>query len=215
MPGILKFLITIIIIAGVLFGGWYAFGNMITLYIHSEDVVATLNSGSLELAGTESAYDELPNYIKDMLGEDYVEEDFGPITKAVLPYISVKRTEINGFFDNSSVKYEITAPDLEKWLLNLDATAFADENEMLALMTEYIKTAPRRTAEVEIQYARDGFFAIEWRGNYYTHEFTDAVCGGLNSAYSVIYGQAMEEIEEALGIANESAKTEIATEVAE
>lgn len=198
MPGILKFLMVLIIIAGVLFGSWYAFGNMLTLYFHSQDVVDTLNSGSLELAGTQSAYDELPNYIKEMLGEEEPQDDFGPVTKAVLPYISVKRTKINGFLTNSTVTYEITAPDLENWLLNLEPGSFSDENELLALMTEYIETAPDRTVEVEVQYDHDGIFDFEWRGNYYTREFSDAICGGLNSAYNVIYEQAMDEIEEAL-----------------
>ena len=204
LPGIVRFFITIITIAGVLLGGWYAFGNMITLYIHSEDVVDTLNSGSLELEGTQSAYDELPDYVKKMLGKNYAKEDFGPVTKAVLPHITVKRVKINGFFNNSTIKYEITAPDLEKWLLNLKPNSFANEKEMLALMTKYIKKAPRRTAEVEIQYERDGFFSIDWRGNYYTREFTDAVCGGFNSAYNVIYEQAMNEIEEAFKNAGKS-----------
>lgn len=157
LPGIVRFLIAIIIIAVILLGGWYAFGNMITLYIHSEDVVDTLNSGSLELEGTQSTYDELPNYIKDMLGEGYIEEDFGPVTQAVLPYISVERTKINGFFNNSTVKYEITAPDLENWLLNLEPGSFADENELLTLMIQYIETAPTRTAEVEINTSATDF----------------------------------------------------------
>lgn len=203
LPGILRFLIVIIIIAGVLFGGWYAFGNMITLYLHSEDVVETLNSGSLELEGTESAYDELPDYVKDMLGEDYVEEDYGPITKAVLPYISVKRAGINGFFNGSTVVYEISAPDLESWLLGLEDGAFTTEDELMTLMTQYMESAPIRTVEVEIQYERDGFFSTQWHGNYYTREFTDAICGGLNSAYNVLYEQAMEEINQALAGAKE------------
>ena len=203
LPGIIWFLIIITLIAGVLFGGWYAFGNMVTLYFHSEDVVETLNSGSLELEGTESAYDELPNYVKDMLGEDYAQEDYGPITKAVLPYISVERAEINGFFNESTVIYEITAPDLESWLLGLEDGSFQTEDELMALMTEYMENAPTRTAQVEIKYERDGFFSFQWYGNYYTREFTDAICGGLNSAYNVLYEQAMDEIQEVLEAAKE------------
>lgn len=197
LPGIVRFLIVITVIAGVLFGSWYAFGNMLTLYIHSEDVVETLNSGSLELEGTRSAYDELPDYVKDMLGDD-VQEDYGPITKAVLPYISVERVKIKGFFNASSVVYEISAPDLESWLLSLEDGAFTTEDELMELMTAYMETAPVRKVQVEINYQRDGLFSFTWQGNYYTREFSDAICGGLNSAYNLLYEQAMDEINEAL-----------------
>ena len=204
LPWMLRFIIAIVIIAGVLFGCWYAFGNMITLYFHSEDVLETLNSGSLELAGTESAYDELPDYVKDMLGDECVEEDYGPITKAVLPYISVKRVKINGFFDESTVTYEITAPDLESWMLGLDKDSFENEDELMALMTRYIESAPLRTEQVEIKYERDGLVSIKWRGNYYTREFANAICGGFNDAYNVLHEQAMEELEEFLSQAKEA-----------
>ena len=195
----MRFIIANVIIFGVLFGIWYGFGNMVTLYLHSEEVLETLNSGSLELAGTESAYDRLPNYIKKMMDDEYFEKDYGPVTTAVLPYIKAERAAIHGFFGSSAVSYTISAPDLESWLLSLDFNSVTDENQLMDMMREYLKNAPRRYATVRVEYARESIFSIEWRGNYYTREFADAVCGGFNSAYNVLYQQAMQELWEAMG----------------
>ena len=175
---------------GVLFLMWLGVGNQLTLRPHSERVVEILNAGSLDLPGTESAYNELPNYIKDVLGEEYLEEDQGPITTAVLPYIHAERVSIHGYFGKSAVTYKISAPDLENWLLNLDPTQVTSEQALLSLMEQYIPNAPRRSVEVTVEYDRQGIFSTDWYGNYYTREFTDAVCGGFNSAYSALYDQA-------------------------
>ncbi len=199
LPFIIRFFRAILIIGAVLFLLWFGFGNMVTLYLHSEEVVETLNSGSLELAGTENAYTELPNYVKDMLDDEYLKNEQGPITKAVLPYIRAERISINGFFGMATVKYKITAPDIENWLLNLDPTLVTSENVLLSMMQQYIQNAPERSVEVSIEYDRKNIFSIDWRGNYYTREFADAVCGGFNSAYSTLFEQAMKEYMEAQG----------------
>lgn len=196
LPGIVKFLIVIACIAATLFFLWFAFANQVTLYFHSEDVLETLNSGSLDLPGAENPYAEMPNYIKDMMGDAEIPDGNGPIMDAVLPYINVERTKIHGFFGASSVEYTITAPDLEMWMLTLNAEQMGSTEELLANLNEYIKTAPRHTATVEVEYYRSGFFSVKWEGNYFTPEFADAVCGGFNTAYNKLYQQAMEEMEE-------------------
>ncbi len=198
VPWIFRFIFANIIIFGVLFFIWFAAGNYVTLYLHSEDVVETLNSGSLDLDGTQNAYDELPNYIKDMMSDEHFNSDYGPITKTVLPYIHAERKSINGLFGASSVTYNITAPDLEFWLLSIDPASVTDENQLLAMLEQYVVDAPRCTSTVEIQYARKHIFSIDWKGNYYTPEFTDAVCGGFNSGYNIIYQRAMDELNEAM-----------------
>ncbi len=195
LPWILRFIIANIIIVLFLFGVWYAFGNLITLGSHSNKVVETLNSGSLELPGMNNAYNELPNYIKDMLGEEYKNKnEYGPMTKAILPYISAEKVKVNGFFGSSSVEYRITAPDIESWLLELDPASVTSADALLTMMEEYIKTAPKRSANVTIEYTRNGFFSTDWYGNYYTREFSDAVCGGFNSAYNELYSKVYDEI---------------------
>jgi len=198
LPWILRFIIANIIIAGVLFVLWFGFGNMLTLYYHSEGVLETLNSGSLELNGAQNAYDELPNYIKDMLDESKFGNEYGPITTSVLPYIKAERVKINGFFGASTVEYKITAPDLESWLLNLDPALITGEDALISMLQEYIKGAPVRSVTVKVKYNRKNLFSVDWHGNYYTREFADAVCGGFNSAYNVIYEKAMQEIYEAM-----------------
>lgn len=199
LPWIIRFLRTVIIIAAVLFLIWFGFANMITLRIHSDEVLEKLNSGSLDLAGTENAYTKLPNYVKSMLDESTFQNEYGPITTSVLPYISAERVKVNGLFGASSVVYRITAPDIENWLLNLDESGIKSEDDLLRLMQEYIPTAPSRSVEVTVDYDRKNIFSVTWRGNYYTREFADAVCGGFNSAYNVLYEKAMQQLWEVLG----------------
>jgi len=195
----IRIIIVILIIAGILLGAWYAFGNLITLGAHSDQVVETLNSGSLDIPGMNNAYNELPNYVKDMLGDEHRNSgEYGPMTKAILPHISVEKVKVNGFFGGSSVEYKITAPDIESWLLGLDPALVTSTDALMSMMEEYIKTAPSRSANVTIEYTRDGFFSTEWYGNYYTREFSDAVCGGFNSAYNELYQKALNEIMDSL-----------------
>lgn len=204
LPLIIRIIIVIIIVVGILLGAWYAFGNLITLGAHSNQVVETLNSGSLDLPGMNNAYNELPNYVKDMLGEEHRNSgEYGPMTKTILPHISVEKVKVNGFFGSSSVEYKITAPDIESWLLNLDSSLITSTDALMSMMEEYITTAPTRSANVTIEYTRDGFFSTEWFGNYYTREFSDAVCGGFNSAYNELYSKVYNEIMGTLSEAQE------------
>lgn len=197
--GFLKFLLVTAIILVVLSLLWFSFGNLMTLYIHTNNVAAEINSGSFELddAGN-SAYDELPDYVKEMLGDALEEEEQnGPIMEAVMPYVEAKRTAIHGFFGGSTVEYTITAPDLEAWVTSLDPTAVTSSEQMLSELLEYIPNAPKRKQTVTVEYFRDGLFG--WQGNYRTPEFADALSGGLNSAYNLLYRQMLEELEEYLG----------------
>ena len=169
---------------------------MVTLYLHSEDVLEILNSGSLELPGTENVYAQQPEYIKEMLNDpELTKNEYGPVTQSVLPYISAERVAVNGLFGASSVVYEIKAPDLESWLVSLDPASITTSDDLLLQLEEYIKIAPVRTARATVRYYRPSIFSIEWQGNYNTREFADAVCGGFNSAYNVLYQRALEEME--------------------
>ncbi len=192
--GFLKFLLVLAIVIAVLALAWFALGNMLTLYIHSSDVVKTMNSGSLELHGLESDRDELPDYVKDMLGEEKKEEN--PVVEDNLPYISVRVAKINGFFGGKSVEYAISAPDVEKFFMEADMTKVSSSEELMKMLLAYIPTAPMKERTVTVTYTREGLFG--WRGNYKTVAFADAISGGLNSAYNYFYGEMMKDFEEAL-----------------
>ncbi len=194
--GFLKFLMWIAIIAAFLALLWFSFGNILTLYLHSEDVVATVNSGSLELPGLGSDRDELPDFVQEMLGQG--EPSGNPVIDANLPYLQIRRENIHGFFGDARVEYVITAPDVEGYLMELDMTTVTSSQQLLDMVLEYIPRAPFKEFHVTVQYHKDGFFSIDWRGNYMTPEFSDAVSGGLNSAYNRIYQQMMDELKEAM-----------------
>lgn len=194
----LRILLAFAIILAILALLWFAVGNMVTLYVHSEDVVEQLNSGDLDLPGVRNTdFSVLPHYMQQTLGETAEAQSDGPIMEAVLPYLRVERETIHGFFTQSSVDYSISAPDLETWLLSTDLMQFSSQDELLGAMLDYIPSAPLRTVTVTVEYDRDGLFG--WRGEYQTVEFADAVSGGLNTAYNVLYEQMLKELEEALG----------------
>lgn len=199
LPGIVRFLLWLVGIAAVLLFLWFGFGNMVTLHLHSEDVVETLNAGSLDLPGMQSDYADLPQYVQDMLGEEVQQQQDGPIMQAILPHLKVERNKVNGFFGASSVEYTVTAPDIESWMLTLDPESVTTQEALQAALLEYIPYAPVRRTTVTVEYYRDGFFSVDWQGNYHTVAFADAISGGMNTAYNKLYEQALEELEEWMG----------------
>lgn len=182
-----------LLVNGLLVLLWCAFINQITLTIHSNDVVETINSGSLEIAGLKNeAYEELPIYLQEAM-DNPNEGANGPVIDAMLPYVEIKTANVKGFFFGTEVEYTITAPDLESWLLNLDATDINSSEDLLAAMEEYIETAPTKSRNVTIEYYPDGWF--QWKGNYKTPEFLDAIGGGISSAYTVLYQEFLNDLE--------------------
>ncbi len=199
--GFLKFLIILICVAAVGLLLWMTFGKWLTLRLHSDLVVETLNAGSLDFPGShKSDYDELPDYAKEMLGESLKkEQENGPLMNAVLPYLQVNRTKIHWLRSGASIDYVISAPDVEAWLLKLGKEDIAKgQDAVVAKLEQYLKTAERRENTVTIEYTKSGFFSADWSGNYETVEFADAISGGVNAAYNTLYQEAMTEWEENL-----------------
>ena len=181
----------------LLFGIWFAVGNQVTLTLHTNKDLETLNSGSLDVPGAHyNKYAELPDYVVEMLGEDPDTAGYGPLMSEIIPHIRVERNKVNGWFGQKSVEYTITAPDMESWLINLDENKEYTEETLLADMIAYIPDAPERTQVVIIDYAHDGLFS--WTGNYMALDFANAVSGGINSAYNTIYDEISEDLEAAL-----------------
>lgn len=176
---------------------WFAVGNYITLSIHTNDDLDILNSGSLKVPGAHySKYSELPDYVAQMLGKDDKDSEYGPLMSEVIPYIRVERNKINGLFGQSSVEYTVYAPDLESWLLNQNPSSGYTQNDFLKDLKEYIPSAQLRPQKVTIEYSRVGLF--DWEGDYMSLEFSNAVSGGINTAYNKLYEQISDELEENL-----------------
>jgi len=189
-----KLLIFILVNAFLVFL-WFAVGNYITLTIHSSEVIETINSGSLELSGVvNDDFDKLPTYVQNRLQRP--QQKNGPIVDRMLPYIRIERVKVNGFFGGSSVEYKVAVPDLEEWILSLKDSGINNQEDFLAEMEHYIRQAPRAPRSVTIHYYSDGWFS--WKGNYNTPEFLDAITGGMNTAYTKLYEEAMDELEEML-----------------
>ena len=189
-----QFLIFILVNAFLVFL-WFAVGNYITLSIHSREVVETINNGSLSLSGVvNNDFDKLPVYVQNKLSRPRQEN--GPIIDLMLPYIRIETMKVNGFLGESTVEYKVTAPNVETWLLELDASSLRDENDFLQKLEEYIRSAPCSPRNVTINYHADGLF--RWQGNYNTPEFLDAITGGMNTAYTELYETIWDELEDIL-----------------
>ncbi len=192
--GFLIFLAVVAGIAVLLFFLWFAFGNMITLSSHSKGVVASINSGNLNLDGAYSDYSSLPPYVQNMMGEEKADGENGALMREMLPYIKAEIEKVNGFFGASSVEYKISAPDMESFILSQDFSSYSTKEQLLSAMLSYIPTAPHRTQTVRVEYYKSSAFSKKWRGNYATSEFADAISGGMNSAYSKLYLEMLEEM---------------------
>lgn len=192
--GFLIFLAVVAGIAALLFLLWFAFGNMLTLSSHSKGVVASINSGNLNLDGAYSDYSSLPPYVQNMMGEEKTDGKNGALMTEMLPYIKAEVQKINGFFGASSVEYSISAPDMESFILSQDLSAFSSEEDLLSAMLSYIPTAPHRIQTVKVEYYKSSALSKKWRGNYATSEFADAISGGMNSAYTKLYLEMLEEM---------------------
>lgn len=176
----------------------FAVGNYVTLKFHTRKVLDSLNSGNLDLSELQSdPYEDLPQYVIEMMGEAAEPAENGPIVTAMAPCLSFEIAEIRGFWGKSEVEYRIVSRDLSEWILALDYSTVASTEQLQQMILDYIPEAPIKEYYVTVQYYRDGVFG--WKGNYEIPEFADAISGGLNSAYNALYGKMIEEMEEVLG----------------
>ncbi len=175
----------------------FAFGNNITLRSRSDKDMEVFNTGSLEVPGsTYNKYSQLPTYAIKMLGGDPDEPQYGELMSLIIPHIKVERNSINGFFGGKTVEYTVYAPDMETWLLNLNPPEGYTQDDMLKDIAEYIPDAPLRSQVVTIEYSHDGLF--DWQGNYMEPEFTNAISGGISTAYQELYAEIYVQLQEEL-----------------
>ena len=174
---------------------WFSIGNYITLTIHSNEVVETINLGSLDVCGIyNNAYKQLPTYVQNQIKAP--ENKNGALIDLILPHIHIETSQINGFFGKSSIEYRVVSPNLEDWFMQLNAEDIVSQEHFLSVLEEHLATAPRAARKVTVNYSPDGLF--QWKGNYNTPEFIDAITGGLNTAYSQMYKQIINELKEAM-----------------
>lgn len=92
---------------------------------------------------------------------------------------------------DSTIEYEIEAPDMTNVLVDIDTNIEnLREEELLEYIKDYAKNAEIKTTTVSLEYvfADDEFFV-----NYQNEEFINSVTGGLLDAYKLLYSEVMEE----------------------
>lgn len=190
-------IITVLVLALVAFLV-FAVGNYISLRVHTNKVLDSLNSGNMDLSQFQAdPYKDLPLYVIEMMGEDAEPAEIGPVVSAMAPYLSFERTRIHRFLGTGEVEYRIVSRDLSPWILSLDYAAISSPEQLQQMILEYIPEAPLKEYYVTVTYYKDGLFG--WKGNYETPAFADAISGGLNTAFNALYEQMMEEMEDLLG----------------
>lgn len=131
---------------------------------------------------------EIDEGLSDIWGENAQSQD------GVLAYIfdlvtvRVKKTT------DSTIEYEIEAPDMSKAFIDMNINADnISEDELLDYIKSYILNAGTKETTVSLEYILVDDEPIV---NYQDEEFINAVTGGLLDAYKTLYLEMLEEYTE-------------------
>ena len=190
-------IITLVVLALVAFLV-FAAGNYLSLRLHTNKVLDSLNSGNMDLSQFQvDPYKDLPLYVIEMMGEAAEPAEVGPVVSAMAPHLTFDRIRILDFLGTGQVEYRILSRDLSGWILSLDYASITSPEQLQQMLLDYIPKAPLKEYFVTVTYYNDGLF--RWKGNYETPEFANAISGGLNTAFNALYEKMMEEMEDVLG----------------
>lgn len=131
---------------------------------------------------------EIDDGLSDIWGENAQSQD------GVLAYIfdlvtvRVKKTT------DSTIEYEIEAPDMSKVFIDMNTNADnISEDELLDYIKSYVPNVETKETKVSIEYILVDDEPIV---NYQDEEFINAVTGGLLDAYKTLYSEMLEEYTE-------------------
>jgi hypothetical protein len=190
-------IITLVVLALVAFLV-FAAGNYLSLRLHTNKVLDSLNSGNMDLSQFQvDPYKDLPLYVIEMMGEAAEPAEVGPVVSAMAPHLTFDRIRILDFLGTGQVEYRILSRDLSGWILSLDYASITSPEQLQQMLLDYIPKAPLKEYFVTVTYYNDGLF--RWKGNYETPEFANAISGGLNTAFNALYEKMIEEMEDVLG----------------
>lgn len=115
------------------------------------------------------------------------------VLEQIFPYVTVKAIKTT----ESSITYEIEAPDMRNVFVNL-STNMTDisEDELLQYIKEYAKNAEKKVVTVSLNCT---FVHGEPIVEYRDEAFINAVTGGLLDAYKALYEQMLEEYRKGVG----------------
>lgn len=128
---------------------------------------------------------EIDDELSHIWGEDAQSQN-GVLTYIFdLVTIKVKKTT------DSTIEYEIEAPDMSKVFVDIDTNAMdISEDELLQYVKNYAHNAETKETTVTLEYI---LVEDEPIVNYQNEEFVNAVTGGLLDAYQALYSEMIDE----------------------
>ena len=128
---------------------------------------------------------EVDEELSDMWGES-IESQEGVLTH-IFELVTVKVKKAT----DSTIEYEIEAPDMKNMFVNLNTnTEKISEDELLQHIKDYAKNAEATATTVSLEYiVVDDELIVD----YQDEAFINAVTGGLLDAYKSLYEEMMEE----------------------
>ena len=131
---------------------------------------------------------EVDGELSDIWGENLESQE--GVLEHIFEYVTVKVKSTT----DSTIEYEIEAPDMKNVFVDLNANA-ADisEDELLQHIEDYAKNAKTKEKTVSLKYILvDDEPIVDYRDE----AFINAVTGGLLDAYKALYDQMMDEYTE-------------------
>ena len=131
---------------------------------------------------------EIDDGLSDIWGEDDQSQD-GVLTYIFdLVTVKVKKTT------DSTIEYEIEAPDMSKVFVDMNTDADnLSEDELLDYIESYAQNAETKGTTASLEYILVDDTPIV---NYQDEEFINAVTGGLLEAYKTLYSEMLKEYAE-------------------
>ena len=131
---------------------------------------------------------EIDGGLSDIWGEDAQSQD-GVLT-CIFDLVTVKVKKIT----DSTIEYEIEAPDMSKVFIDMNTNADnMSEDELLEYIKSYAQNAETKETIVSLEYI---LVDDEIIVNYQDEKFINAVTGGLLDAYKTLYSEMMQEYTE-------------------
>lgn len=128
---------------------------------------------------------EIDDGLSDIWGEDAQSQD--GILTCIFDVVTVKVKKTT----DSTIEYEIEAPDMSKVFVDMDTnTTNISQDELLQYIKNYAQNAETKDTTVSLEYILVDDEPIV---NYQDEEFINAVTGGLLDAYKTLYSEMLEE----------------------
>ena len=131
---------------------------------------------------------EIDDGLSDLWGEDAQYQDGVLACIFDLVTVKVKKTT------DSTIEYEIEAPDMSKVFIDMNTNVDnISEDGLLDYIKSYVPNAETKETTVSLEYILVDDEPIV---NYQNEEFINAVTGGLLDAYKNLYSEMLEEYTE-------------------